>query len=115
MHEVALVASLVDAAVAAAAGRPAERVRIRYATTIPDDVLIQAWEMLVANGPLAEAALAMEPFESRLTCPCGFDGALEHDDVIGPGQVVCPSCSELRSIPVVPELELVEVEPARPT
>lgn len=112
MHEVALVADLVDAAVAAAGGRPAERVRIRYATTIPDDVLVQAWEMLVANGPLAGAALDARPFDVRLACPCGFDGALEHDDVIGPGQVACPSCSELRSIPVVPELELVEVVPA---
>jgi hypothetical protein len=29
--------------------------------------------------------------------------------VIGPGQAICPSCSELRSFPPGPELELVAV------
>lgn len=111
MHEVALVADLVDAAVSAAGGRPAATVRVRYASTIPDEVLIQAWEMLVADGPLAEAALDAQPFAVTLGCPCGYEGALGHDDVIGPGQAVCPGCAELRSFPPVPELELVEIVP----
>lgn len=113
MHEVALVAQLVDAAAERAGGRPAgapvELVRVRYATTIPADVLEQAWAMLVAGGPLEAAALEAVPFDVRLACPCGFDGALGHDDVLGPGQAVCPACSELRAIPVTPELELLEV------
>jgi hypothetical protein len=75
-------------------------------------VLRQAFEMLTGDGPLASAVLETEPFEVRLTCPCGFDGALEHDDVIGPGQAVCPSCSELRTFPRTPELELLEVRRA---
>ena len=109
MHEVGLIAELVDAAVAHAGTGPVSLVRVRYATTIPEDVLRQAWEMLVGDGPLADATLVAEPFDLRLRCACGFDGALEHDDVIGPGQAVCPSCGELRSIPVTPELELVAV------
>jgi Zn finger protein HypA/HybF involved in hydrogenase expression len=109
MHEVGLVAQLVDAAVEHAGGSPVSLVRVRYATTIPEDVLRQAWEMLVADGPLADAVLVAEPFDLRLRCACGFDGALGHDDVIGPGQAVCPSCGELRAIPVTPELELLEV------
>ena len=109
MHEVGMVAQLVDAAVATAGGRPVTAVRIRFATTVPEDVLRQAFEMLTAEGPLASAVLETEPFDVRLACPCGFTGALEHDDVIGPGQAVCPSCGELRSFPPTPELELVEV------
>jgi Zn finger protein HypA/HybF involved in hydrogenase expression len=109
VHEVGLVAELVDAAVAHAGDRPVALVRIRYATTIPEDVLLQAWEMLVADGPLADAELVAEPFDVRLRCACGFDGALGHDDVIGPGQGICPGCGELRAIPPTPELELVEV------
>ena len=109
MHEVGLVAELVDAAIAQAPVTPATLVRVRYATTIPAEVLEQAWAMLVDGGPLETATLDAEPFEVRLACPCGFDGALVHDDVLGPGQAVCPSCSELREFPVTPELELLEV------
>lgn len=109
MHEVGMVASLVDAALETAHGRPVSVVRIRHATTVPRDVLEQAWSMLVADGPLDGAVLEAEPFDVPLTCSCGFDGVLAHDDVIGPGQAVCPLCSEFRSIAVTPELELVEV------
>jgi len=40
VHEVALVAELVDAAVTRAADRPASLVRVRYASTIPHEVLV---------------------------------------------------------------------------
>jgi len=104
-----MVAELVDAAVAAADGRPVSLVRIRYATTVPEDVLRQAFTMLTAEGPLAQAQLETDSFEVRLSCPCGFDGPLGHDDVIGRGQAVCPTCGELRGFPATPELALVEV------
>jgi Zn finger protein HypA/HybF involved in hydrogenase expression len=109
MHEVGLVAELVDAAVARAAGRPVVVVRVRHATTIPEDVLRQAFEMLAEGGPLAAAELVAEPFEVHLTCPCGFDGPLGHDDVVGPGSAVCPACSGLRAVAREAELELLEV------
>ena len=109
MHEVALVADLVEAAVARVEGPRAQRVVVRYASTIPVDVFEQAWAMLTAGGPLDGAELDATAFPVHLDCACGFRGALEHDDVIGPGQAVCPSCSELRSFPVTAELELVEV------
>lgn len=104
-----MVAHLVDAAIAQAGDRRVSAVRIRHATTVPEDVLRQAFEMLTADGPMASAVLETEPFEVRLVCHCGFDGPLEHDDVIGPGQAVCPACGEFRSFPATPELELVEV------
>ena len=109
MHEVGLVAELVDAAVERSGGGPVTLVRVRRASTIPEDVLRQAFEMLVAGTPLEDATLEVEPFDVRLTCPCGFDGALEHDDMIGPSQVVCPSCGDLRGVPPTAELELLEV------
>jgi len=109
VHEVGLVGELVDAAVDHAAGRPVDLVRVRRATTVPEDVFLQAWAMLIPGTPLDGVALEVEPFEVRLACPCGFDGALEHDDVIGPSQVVCPSCGELRGVPPTAELELTEV------
>jgi Zn finger protein HypA/HybF involved in hydrogenase expression len=109
VHEVGLVAELVDAAVDRSGGAPVTLVRVRRATTIPEDVLRQAFEMLVPGGPLEAATLEVEPFDVRLACSCGFDGALEHDDMIGPSQAICPSCSELRGIPPTAELELLEV------
>ncbi len=109
MHEVGLVAELVDAAVDRSGGAPVSLVRVRRATTIPDDVLRQAFDMLVPGGPLENAVLEVETFDVRLACSCGFDGALEHDDVIGPSQAVCPGCGELRGTPPTAELELVEV------
>jgi Zn finger protein HypA/HybF involved in hydrogenase expression len=112
VHEVGLVAELVDATVAHAGGAPVVLLRVRHATTIPEDVLRQAFEMLAADGPLAGATLVTEPFEVVLRCPCGFDGALGHDDVVGPGAAVCPACGELRGIRMTPELELVEVRTA---
>jgi Zn finger protein HypA/HybF involved in hydrogenase expression len=111
MHEVSLVAALVDAAIDRAGGVPASRVVVRRATTIPDDVLRQAFEMLVPGTLLEDALLTAEPFEVRLVCPCGFDGALVHDDVIGPSQAVCPRCNELRPLPPTAELELIDVAP----
>lgn len=104
-----MVAELVDAALERADGQAVALVRIRHASTVPDDVLHQAYAMLTADGPLASATLETEPFKIGLACPCGFDGTLEHDDVIGPGQAVCPSCGNLRTFPPVPELELLEV------
>ncbi len=109
MHEVSLVERLVEAAAIHAGGRPVSAIRVRHATTIPDPVLRQAFEMLTVNGPLAGATLEAEPFDIHLRCDCGFDGALGHDDVIGRTMAVCPSCSALSAIPPTAELELVEV------
>lgn len=112
MHEIGMVAELVEAAVDRSRGAPVTLVRVRCATTIPDDILRQAFAMLVPGGPLADATLEVETFDVRLKCACGFDGALEHDDLIGPSQAVCPGCSELRGIPPTAQLELVEVRTA---
>jgi len=112
MHEVSLVDELLDAVRTQAAGAPVMLIRVRYATTIPEEVLRQSFELLTQGDPLGRATLEAEPFEIRLTCPCGFAGALGHDDVVGPTMAVCPSCGELRTTPRTAELELLEVRTA---
>jgi len=109
VHEVSLVAELVDAAIARAGGATVAAVRVRHATTLHEDVLRQAFEMLVDGGPLASATLEVEPFDIRLRCGCGFDGPLGHDDLVGGAMAVCPACGEPSTLPPTAELELLEV------
>lgn len=109
MHEVSLVAELVDACVerAQGTGAPVRAVRIRYATTIPEDGLRQAFAMLTRDTVLADAVLEAQPFDSVLDCPgCDFNGALGHDDVVG-AMAVCPRCDQPSSLPYTAELELL--------
>lgn len=109
MHEVSLVADLVEAVTTRAGGRPVSLVRVRHSTTIPEDVLRQAFTMLTTGGPLARADLATQPFDVMLHCACGFTGAAGHDDLVGGGLGVCPACGAMVSLPPTAELELLEV------
>lgn len=109
MHEVSLVAELVEAAEARCGGARVSLVRVRHATTFPADVLRQAFEMLTESGPLAGATLDLELFDVRLACACGFSGALGHDDMVGAAMAVCPACTEMTELPPTAELELLEV------
>ncbi|HEY5436723.1 MAG TPA: hydrogenase/urease maturation nickel metallochaperone HypA [Candidatus Limnocylindrales bacterium] len=113
MHEVSLVAELVEVAEARAGGAPVALVRVRHATTIPEDVLRQAFAMLTETGPLAGAVLDLQPFDVELACACGFTGALGHDDMVGGSMAVCPACGEVNGLPPTAELELLEVRLAR--
>lgn len=111
MHEVSLVAQLVDVCLERAGGAAVELVRIRHASTIPEPVLQQAFAMLTEGGPLAEARLEAEPFDIRLQCACGFDGSLGHDDLIDGSVAVCPSCGDVTRRARTAEIELLEVRP----
>jgi Zn finger protein HypA/HybF involved in hydrogenase expression len=113
MHEVSLVAELVEVAEARSGGAPVALVRVRHATTIPEDVLRQAFAMLTETGPLSGAVLDLEPFNIELACACGFTGALGHDDMVGGSMAVCPACGEVNGLPPTAELELLEIRPAR--
>jgi Zn finger protein HypA/HybF involved in hydrogenase expression len=109
MHEVSLVADLIDVCLDQAAGRRVEVVRVRHATTIPPDALEQAFRMLTAGGRLAGTALETEPFDVELQCACGFDGVLGHDDLVGGSVAICPSCGLVSTLRRTAELELLEV------
>ena len=89
--------------------RTVQLVRVRYASSIPEDALRQAFAMLTERGPLAEATLEAEPFDVLLDCQCGFSGALGHDDLISSSVAVCPACGAVSTRPRTAELELLEV------
>ena len=112
MHEVSLVAELVEVVERRAAGRAVTVVRVRHATTIPDDVLRQAWAMLTEGGPLGAADLDAEPFEIRISRACGYAGPIGHDDLVAGSIAVCPTCGSVVPVPATAEIELVGVEAA---
>ena len=109
MHEVSLVAQLIEECERRAAGRTVRVVRVRHASTIPEPVLRQAFTMLTEGSSLGDATLEAEEFHFSLTCACGFDGTLGHDDVISGHIVACPSCGDVSTRRQTAELELLEV------
>jgi Zn finger protein HypA/HybF involved in hydrogenase expression len=108
VHEVSLVADLIEVCERRAAGRTVTVVRVRHATTIPAETLEQAFRMLTVGGRLAHATLETEPFDIPLACGCGFDGVLGHDDVVG-SMAICPDCGAVSALHRTAELELLEV------
>ena len=115
MHEVSLVAELIAQCESRSAGQPVSLVRVRHASSIPAEMLQQAFRMLTEDGPMAAATLQAESFDVQLRCACGFDGILGHDDLIGGSMAVCPACGEVSTQPRTAELELLEVQTAPAT
>jgi len=110
VHEVGLVADLIDACLAEAGDAPVERVVIRRASTTSEDAIRQAFAMLTAGGPLGGARLDAELMPVRLACGCGFDGPIGPDDDAGGGVLVCPGCGAIHRGPRTAEIELLAVE-----
>ena len=109
MHELSLVAELIDEVEQRAAGRSVALVVVRHATTISEATLRQGFTMLATSRSLAAAALVCEPFEITLKClACGFVGPLDHDHLAGHIRV-CPRCGAISGDSSVAELELVRV------
>ena len=109
VHEVSLVAELIAECELRSAGQPVRLVRVRHASSIPEEMLQQAFRMLTEDGPMADATLQAESFDVQLRCGCGFDGILGHDDLIGGSVAVCPACGEVSTLQRTAELELLEV------
>lgn len=109
MHEVSLVADLVSACERRSAGRPVGHIRVRHASSLPEESLRQAFSMLTVGGPLERTVLETEEFAVELRCPCGFSGALGHDDVISSSMVVCPRCGTISTRARTAEIELLEI------
>jgi Zn finger protein HypA/HybF involved in hydrogenase expression len=108
VHELSLVAELVEACSRRAGGAPVSLVRVRCATTIPEAALRESFRLLVADGPLSAAVLEVEPLEVPLACPCGSTAAPGQAEVVG-HLVVCPSCGAVSEHPTSDGLELLEV------
>ena len=109
MHEVSLVAELVEACEQAAAGVTVRTVRVLHASAIPEDAVRQAFELLTTGTPLADARLELTSFDIEFRCRCGFVGHPDHDALDAGPFSECPSCGDLVRRPRTPELELVAV------
>ena len=108
MHELSLMTTLLDDAVAAADGAPicALRVRVGPLSGVVVDALRFAFEALAPETPARGARLDVEETAPAFHCPrCGAD----YSTPVGSYQ--CPSCGsadgELRG---GDELELVSIE-----
>lgn len=110
MHEVSLVAELIEQCELRAGGLPVRLVRVRHASSIPEPALQQAFRMLTEGGSLADATLEAETFDVQLRCECGFTGILGHDDLVSASVAVCPSCGDVSTLRRTAELELLEVQ-----
>lgn len=115
MHEVSLVAELVDACLVRTGEDAVTRVTVRHASTVPEEALRQAFTMVTAGTPLENAELETEAFELTLVCQCGFAGPLRHEDEIGGSLVACPSCGDVHPAPRTAELELLRIETVCPS
>lgn len=114
MHELSLISELVEACEREAVGQPVSVVRVRVAGTVPTELVRQGFAMLTTGTLLESAVLEIESFDLRLRCSCGFDGVLEHDDLIGASLATCPQCDALHHRPPAAEIELLEVRTAHP-
>ncbi len=110
MHEVSLVAELVAECERRSVGQVVRLIRVRHASSIPEPALKQAFQMLTDGGALANATLVAETFDITLSCGCGFNGPLGHDDLISGSVAVCPDCGEVSTLRRTAELELLEVQ-----
>jgi Zn finger protein HypA/HybF involved in hydrogenase expression len=109
MHELSLVAELVDECVASAGNRDIELIRIRHASTISEETVRQAFDMLTTGSPLAGVRLETEEFTLSLHCAaCDHSAVLDHDHAIGHVRV-CPACGTVSNDPQACELELVAI------
>lgn len=108
MHELSLVAELVQECRRRTGGAPVSLVRVRCAATVPEGAVREAFRLLAADGPLAAARLEVQPLEVPLQCPCGFTGAVGEAEVVG-HLMVCPSCGAVAPHAPTAGLELLEV------
>ncbi len=110
MHEVSLVAELLEACERLSAGSAVRTVRARHASAIPEEVIRQAFALLTSDTPLAATRLELSSFDLEVRCHCGFVGHPDHDALDAGPYSECPSCGDLIRRPRTPELELLAVD-----
>jgi len=111
VHELSLVAELVESCELHAAGRPVSAVRVRCGDLIDGAELAIAFEELAVGTVLVGAALEIERVPTVLSCSCGFAGPVEAEHS-GGHVALCPGCAEVRAVEEV--LELVALRVADP-
>ncbi|MGA2529648.1 MAG: hydrogenase/urease maturation nickel metallochaperone HypA [Acidimicrobiales bacterium] len=106
MHELSLVAELVDECCRRADGEPVSLVRVRCSLPDTDGELQQAFVMMTTATPLEGAVLEVEPAALIVACTCGYNGPVD-DGIVG-HMFICPKCGQIGPIRSAC-LELLEV------
>ena len=107
MHELSLVAELVAECERRASGRTVTSVQVRCPATIELHEVEQAFQVLIAGGPMEAARLEIETFSPTLSCGCGFSGPVGRDESVG-HLLVCPGCAAVHESHAT--LELVGIQ-----
>lgn len=112
MHELSLCSAIADTVGERSAGRRVRAVKVRighYRQVVPD-TLAYCWELVVADTPLAGAALEVEEVPAVVSCrACG-----EHTTLDMP-ILLCGSCDGADVVMVSGDellLESIDLEPA---
>ncbi|MGA3352686.1 MAG: hydrogenase/urease maturation nickel metallochaperone HypA [Acidimicrobiales bacterium] len=111
MHELSLVAELVDECCRRADGEPVSLVRVRCSLPEADGELQQAFFMMTAATPLEGAVLEVVPTTLVVSCACGYNGPV--GDGIAGHMFICPECVQIGPIRSA-SLELLEVRMSLP-
>ncbi|MGA3215831.1 MAG: hydrogenase/urease maturation nickel metallochaperone HypA [Acidimicrobiales bacterium] len=106
MHELSLVAELVEECCRRADGEAVSLVRVRCCLPDLGDELQQAFLMMTTATPLEGAVLEIEETTLQVACPCGYFGPV-HNGIVG-HMFVCPECAQVGPINSS-GLELLEV------
>jgi len=107
VHELSLVAELVDECRRRAGSAVVSAVKVRWSSPEDDDEIQQAFTILTEATALDGATLEIERVAMHVDCPCGYTGRATSDDVVG-HIFVCPRCATVGPI-TFPALELVEI------
>jgi len=118
MHELSIVASIVEAVTESASAYPGARVtevrlRVGALASVVEDSLEFCWELATEGSPLAGAALVITRLPVIVRCDaCGVDAEIE-----GVQSFRCPRCGEpaadLRQGREL-EIEAIEIEEPEP-
>jgi Zn finger protein HypA/HybF involved in hydrogenase expression len=107
VHELSLVAELVEECRRRAGETPVSAVKVRWSSPEDDDEIRQAFAVLTEATALDGATLEIEQVPMIADCACGYRGRATSDDVVG-HIFVCPRCAAVGPI-TSPALELVEI------
>lgn len=107
MHELSLIADLVDECRRRAGSKTVTAVKVRWSSSEGDEELQQAFVMLTTATALDGAVLEVQAAPIAVNCPCGYEGAVAGDETVG-HLFVCPRCARVGPL-ASPALELLEI------
>lgn len=111
MHELAIVAELIDAVTAGVAQHQPCRVdvlRVRRGSTFSEEALLQGFEALARGTPLEGARLEVEVVDHVVACRCGLERPIQAEELVG-HLWICPSCGHVEEVDEHGDLALLDV------